>query len=122
MGLSPVWRLRKRKRPGSEIEEAVRGGPALSAKIVRAGPVTAEKAAPLLAPHKAAGAELGREAACPVTGKKFTVAESTPALDLKGKTYYFSDELSLEKFKKNPGKYLGVLEDRAKSLLKKKKG
>ncbi|OGR78338.1 MAG: hypothetical protein A2X32_02260 [Elusimicrobia bacterium GWC2_64_44] len=87
-----------------------------------AGPVTAEKAAPLLAPHKAAGAELGREAACPVTGKKFTVAESTPALDLKGKTYYFSDELSLEKFKKNPGKYLGVLEDRAKSLLKKKKG
>jgi DNA polymerase len=42
MGLSPVWRLRKRKRPGSEIEEAVRGGPALSAKIVRAGPVTAE--------------------------------------------------------------------------------
>jgi len=42
MGLSPVWRLRKRKRPGSEIEEAVQGRPALSAKIVRAGPVTAE--------------------------------------------------------------------------------
>lgn len=87
-----------------------------------AAPATAEKGAPLLAPHKAAGAELGREVSCPVTGKKITVAENTPALDLKGKTYYFSDELSLEKFKKNPGKYLGALEDKAKSMLKKKKG
>jgi predicted heme/steroid binding protein/YHS domain-containing protein len=92
-----------------------------------AGPAVAEKPAPaeqapLLALHKPAGEELGREASCPVTGKKITVAEATPALALKGKTYYFSDELSLEKFKKNPGKYLGGLKDKGKDLLKKKKG
>ncbi|MDD2805828.1 MAG: cytochrome b5 domain-containing protein [Elusimicrobiales bacterium] len=87
-----------------------------------AAPATAEKSAPLAAPHKVASEEVGRQASCPVTGKKFAVAETTPALDLKGRTYYFSDELSLEKFKKNPGKYLGGLKDNAKGLLKKKKG
>lgn len=77
---------------------------------------------PLVAMHKVGKAELGKEASCPVTGAKLTVAENTPALDLKGKTYYFSDDVSLDKFKKNPGKYLDGLKDKAKGLLKKKKG
>ena len=81
-----------------------------------------EEKKPLAAVHKVAPEELGREAACPVTGQKLTVAEGTPALDLKGKTYYFSDDVSLGKFKKNPGKYLDGLKGKAKDLLKKKKG
>lgn len=90
-------------------------------------PVTAEEPAAdekkaLVSVHKVAPEELGRETACPVTGQKLTVAEGTPALDLKGKTYYFSDDVSLGKFKKNPGKYLGGLKDKTKDLLKKKKG
>ena len=84
--------------------------------------VKPEEKKPVVAVHKVAPGELGREAACPVTGQKLTVAEGTPALDLKGKTYYFSDDVSLDKFKQNPGKYLGGLKDKAKGLLKKKKG
>lgn len=89
------------------------------AKPVLAGQPAGEKK-PLAAPHKIGAEEIGREASCPVTGKKLVVAEGTPALELKGKTYYFSDELSLAKFKKNPGKYLGGLKENAKGMLKKK--
>lgn len=77
---------------------------------------------PLAALHKIGAEEIGREVSCPVTGKKLVVAEGTPALELKGNTYYFSDELSMDKFRKNPGKYMGGLKGKAKDLLKKKKG
>lgn len=82
----------------------------------------AEGKKPLAALHRITAEELGREVACPVTGKKFAVAEGTPALELKGSTYYFSDELSLAKFRNDPGKYLDGLKDKAKNLVKKKKG
>jgi predicted heme/steroid binding protein/YHS domain-containing protein len=85
--------------------------------------VAGEKAAPekepLAAMHKVTKDEVGKAASCPVTGKKLLVAEGTPALELKGKVYYFADELSLGKFKENPGKYLGGLKDNAKRMLKK---
>ncbi len=68
--------------------------------------------------HKISKEEIGRQAVCPVTGVKVTVAANTPALDVKGKTYYFSSEAVKEKFGKAPGKYLAA---KAKGLFKKKK-
>jgi len=68
--------------------------------------------------HKISKEEIGRQAVCPVTGAKVTVAANTPALDVKGKTYYFSSEAVKEKFGKDPGKYLAA---KAKGLFKKKK-
>jgi len=59
----------------------------------------------------------------PVTKAKVTVTEKTPALDFRGKTYFFSGEAAIEKFKASPGKYLGELKDgkdKVKGLLKKK--
>ena len=82
-----------------------------------AAPQPAAKA-PLAAMHKVAKEELGLETACPVTGEKLKVTEKTPALDFKGKTYYFSSLSSLQKFSKDPVK---LLKDRAGALFKKKK-
>ncbi len=82
-----------------------------------AAPPPAAKA-PLAAVHKVAKEELGLESSCPVTGEKIKVTEKTPALDFKGKTYYFSSLSSLQKFSKDPVK---LLKDRAGTLFKKKK-
>lgn len=73
----------------------------------------------LLAIHKISPAEIGKETKCPVSGDKITVSEKTLALDLKGRTYYFSGQGALEKFKASPEKYGGWL-DKAKNLLKRK--
>lgn len=74
--------------------------------------------APLAALHKVTKEELGLDASCPVTGEKIKVSEKTPAVDFKGKTYYFSSLSSLQKFSKDPAK---LLKDRAGALFKKKK-
>jgi len=73
---------------------------------------------PLAALHKVTKEEIGLETSCPVTGEKIKVSEKTPALDFKGKTYYFSGLSSLEKFSRDPG---GKLKEKAKNLFKKKK-
>ena len=77
---------------------------------------------PAVAVHKVLETELGKQVSCPVTKAKVTVTEKTPALDFKGKTYFFSGEAAIEKFKASPGKYLGELKsgDKMKGLLKKK--
>ena len=74
--------------------------------------------APLAALHKVTKEELGLETSCPVTGEKIKVSEKTPALEFRGKTYYFSGLASLEKFSRDPAK---LLQERAKGLFKKKK-
>ena len=74
--------------------------------------------APLASLHKIAKDELGLETSCPVAGEKIRVSEKTPALDFKGKTYYFSGLSSLDKFRKDPAKQL---KERVSGLFKKKK-
>ena len=85
------------------------------AAIPPAGPAAK---APLAALHKISKEELGLETSCPVTGEKVKVSEKTPALDFKGKTYYFSGLSSLDKFRKDPAKQL---KERVSGLFKKKK-
>ena len=85
------------------------------AAIPPAGPAAK---APLAALHKISKEELGLETSCPVTGEKVKVSEKTPALDFKGKTYYFSGLSSLDKFRKDPVKQL---KKRVSGLFKKKK-
>lgn len=77
---------------------------------------------PAVAVHKVLESELGKKVSCPVTKAKVTVTEKTPALDFKGKTYFFSGEAAIEKFKASPGKYLGELKagDKVKGPIKKK--
>jgi predicted heme/steroid binding protein/YHS domain-containing protein len=86
-----------------------------------AAPQTAESKLPVSL-HKVTKEEVGLETACPVTGEKIKVSENTPALDFKGKTYYFSGLSSLKKFSAEPKNYLGGLKDTFKGLFKKKKG
>lgn len=103
--------------PAAETKPAPPAEPAPE----KTGPaaVTREAAkAPLAALHKVTKEELGQETSCPVTGEKIKVSEKTPALDFKGKTYYFSSLSSLQKFSKDPVK---LLKDRAGALFKKKK-
>lgn len=125
----------KMHQAGTELSEAIhnkapqsihRGGKILERmpKVgVLAAGATAGGEGPAVAVHKVLAAELGKEVACPVTKAKVTVTEKTPALDFKGKTYFFSGEAAIEKFKASPGKYLGELkagQDKVKGLLKKK--
>jgi len=78
-------------------------------------------AKPAVALHKVAVAEIGKPAVCPVTRAKLTVSEKTPALDFKGKTYYFSGETAVEAFKAAPDKYMGGASEKLKGLFTKKK-
>lgn len=92
--------------------------------LVKDAPVTAEKpaAAPAaagVALHRITKEELGKEERCAVTRKTLKVTEATPAVEYKGKTYYFSSVPLVEKFTKEPEKYTGALE-KAKNLFKKK--
>lgn len=92
-----------------------------AAAPAEASPVPASQPsarAPLASIHKIAREELGLETSCPVTGEKIKVSEKTPALDFKGKTYYFSGLSSLDKFRKDPAKQL---KERVSGLFKKKK-
>ena len=93
--------------PPAQVEPA--------AAVPPAGPAAK---APLAALHKISKEELGLETSCPVTGEKVKVSEKTPALDFKGKTYYFSGLSSLDKFRKDPAKQL---KERVSGLFKKKK-
>ena len=90
---------------------------AITPKTSAAASQQAKASKSLLAMHKVTREEVGLETSCPVTGAKLKVSESTPAMDLKGKTYYFSSTAVMEKFGKEPGKYL---KEKAKGLLKKK--
>ncbi len=100
--------------------------------LVKDAPATAEKPAavpadkPAAAPavagvtlHRITKEELGKEERCAVTRKTLKVTEATPAVEYKGKTYYFSSVPLVEKFTKEPEKYTGALE-KAKNLFKKK--
>jgi len=92
--------------------------------LLKDAPATAEKpaAAPAaggVALHRITKDELGREERCAVTKKTLKVTETTPAVDYKGRTYYFSSVPLVEKFTKEPEKYTGALE-KAKALIKKK--
>ncbi len=114
--------------PAAETKPAAVPAPAVQRPAPPAEPSPANTApeaapqeaakAPLAALHKVTKEELGRETSCPVTGEKIKVSEKTPALDFKGKTYYFSSLSSLQKFSKDPAK---LLKDRAGALFKKKK-
>ena len=89
-------------------------------ETVKAKPEPAPQEAgssPLVARHKVTKEEIGLDTSCPVTGEKIKVTEKTPALDFKGKTYYFSSLASMEKFSKEK---LG--KDPAKSMTEKVKG
>ena len=68
-------------------------------------------APPLVALHKISKEELGKEVKCAVTGKKLKVAENTPAVDYKGKTYYFSFAPLVDQFTKNPEEIQAVRPD-----------
>jgi YHS domain-containing protein len=49
--------------------------------------------------------EIGKSATCPVSNSKFEVAQDTPVIDYKGKSYYFCCSSCIEDFKKDPDKY-----------------
>ena len=96
--------------------------PPAAVSTAPAAALPAKPAAPALAGvtlHKITKEELGKEERCAVTRKALKVTEATPAVEYKGKTYYFSSTPLVEKFTKEPEKYTGALE-KAKNLFKKK--
>lgn len=105
----------EKSKPAAPPQEAVKPKPE---------PAPQEPASsPLVARHKVTKEEIGLDTSCPVTGEKIKVTEKTPALDFKGKTYYFSslasmEKFSKEKFGKDPGK---SMMEKVKELFKKKK-
>jgi len=52
-----------------------------------------------------AQSEIGKPVTCPVSNSKFEVAQDTPVIDYKGKSYYFCCSSCIEDFKKDPDKY-----------------
>ena len=59
-------------------------------------------------PHAITDAEVRKPAKCPVTGDEFIVNKFTPALEYKGKVYFFCCADCPVEFKKNPDKYAGA--------------
>ncbi|MBI4834983.1 MAG: YHS domain-containing protein [Planctomycetes bacterium] len=55
--------------------------------------------------HFISDEEVGKEVRCTVMGGTFKVEKDTPALEYKGKVYYFCCYNCPEKFKENPDKY-----------------
>ncbi|HBW22077.1 MAG: hypothetical protein A2X28_01245 [Elusimicrobia bacterium GWA2_56_46] len=109
-------------KDGKILEKMPKAGVLAGAGKPQSGAAAgAEEKKPLVAVHKVTKEELGKETSCPVSGEKITVAENTPALDFKGKTYYFSKEAAMEIFRRAPDKFPGGLMDKAKGLFKKKK-
>jgi YHS domain-containing protein len=66
--------------------------------------------------HKITEQEIGKEFTCPVCGMNVNVAKNTPALDYKGKTYYFCSAGEKESFSKQPDKYISSEKSGNKSL------
>jgi YHS domain-containing protein len=60
----------------------------------------------LVTEQKITKQEIGKEFTCPVCGMNVKVAKSTPALEYKGKTYYFCSAGEKIPFSKNPEKYI----------------
>ena len=56
--------------------------------------------------RKVTAEEIGKEAVCPVTGEKLTVAKDTVSASYKGKTYYFCCPGCDKSFLANPEKYV----------------
>ncbi len=52
-------------------------------------------------------AKVGDKTKCPVSGEVFTVSESSPKYEYKGKTYYTCCSNCMKKVQENPDKYLG---------------
>ncbi len=50
--------------------------------------------------------KIGNKLICPVMGEKFTITEKTPSVEYNGKMYFFCCPGCVEKFKKEPDKYL----------------
>ncbi|MEF3279570.1 MAG: YHS domain-containing protein [Elusimicrobiota bacterium] len=50
--------------------------------------------------------EIGNELICPVMGERFTITDKTPSFKYKEKIYFFCCPECVEKFKKEPEKYL----------------
>lgn len=65
---------------------------------------------PLVSEHKITKQEISKEFTCPVCGMNMKVAKNTPALDYKGKTYYFCSAGEKMPFSKNPEKYVSAEE------------
>lgn len=105
-------------KPQAAAKPAEEAGPGAAERKHDAASEPPEKPA-LFAIHKIAPEEIGRETKCPVSGDKITVSDKTLALDLKGKTYYFSGQGALDKFKASPEKYGGWM-DKLKNLIKRK--
>ncbi|MEI7528019.1 MAG: cytochrome b5 domain-containing protein [Elusimicrobiota bacterium] len=113
--------LEKMPKVGVLVKDApaTAGKPAAADKPAA---VPADKPAPAVAGvtlHRITKEELGKEERCAVTRKTLKVTETTPAVEYKGKTYYFSSVPLVEKFTKEPEKYTGAME-KAKNLFKKK--
>jgi len=49
--------------------------------------------------------EIGKAVTCPVMNSAFEVAQDTPVVDYKGKSYYFCCPACIEEFKKDPDRY-----------------
>lgn len=58
--------------------------------------------------------KLGNKVVCPVMDKHiFTIAKDTPKYSYRGKTYFLYCSGCLQRFKKNPGKYVGMASEAA---------
>lgn len=58
-------------------------------------------------PHTITDAEVGIDTSCAVRKVPVKVTKTTPALDYKGKTYYFCCSPCIDKFTAEPDKYSG---------------
>lgn len=59
---------------------------------------------------------IGAEVVCPVSGDRFYVSETTPVVEHKGKKYYFCCPGCELEFKKDPEKYIELIEKQPESL------
>ena len=56
--------------------------------------------------HKIIKEEIGKDFTCVMCGMEMKVAKNTPAVDYKGKTYYFCGAGEIKAFSKDPEKYI----------------
>jgi YHS domain-containing protein len=61
---------------------------------------------PQVTEHKIVKEEIGKDFKCVVCGMEMKVYKSTPAVDYKGKTYYFCGAGEVKAFSKDPEKYI----------------
>lgn len=60
---------------------------------------------PQVTEHKIVKEEIGKDFTCVMCGMEMKVAKNTPAVDYKGRTYYFCGAGEVKAFSKNPEKY-----------------